>query len=492
MISKQKMTAKENFGQLSTPKKILTLFILMASDIFLVWLSFILAFFLRSEILPNIFQTFREIELAPFSNFLDLYYLAGVWTIIFATKKLYTKRYSFWEEVKVLVQSSTIASSVIMIFFFISRRQIGFSRTIIVMAWLLSLVLFPLSRFLIKTFLVKANLWKKKLLILGIQQTSLQILKNIKANKTMGYEVIGFLDDDPEKWGKKYFGVEVLGPVSQFEEIANTYKFKDIMVATPHLPRKKLEQLLSKCARISDSMWLIPRSGDFITEGVEIEIIGDVLSLYIKKNLAKPWNIALKDIFETSLTIIFVLVLLPVFIVIAFAIKFDSKGPVFYTQERIGHGKSIFKLFKFRSMYLDNDQRLAKYLETNPKAQKEWIRYKKLKNHDPRVTPMGKFLRRFSLDELPQLFNVLHGQMSLVGPRPYLPQELEGKETFKDIISLVKPGITGLWQISGRSELPFSRRISLDEYYIRNWSLWLDITILLKSLRVWLSHKGAY
>lgn len=486
------MTAKENFEQLSTTKKMFTFFILMISDILIVLLSFSLAFFMRSEILTQLFVKFKEIELAPFSNFLQYFYMASIWTIIFAYEKLYTKRFSFWEEVKVLLKSATIASSVIMIIFFISRRQIGFSRTIVVLAWLLSLILFPLCRYAIKTLLINSNLWKKKLLILGIQQTSLQVLKNIKANKTMGYEVIGFLDDDPEKIGKTYMGVEVLGPISQFEEIANTYKFKDIMIATPHLPRKKLEILLSKCARISDSMWLIPRSGDFITEGVEIEIIGDVLSLYFKKNLAKPWNIAIKDIYETILTILFVIVFLPVFLVIAITIKLDSKGPVFYIQERIGQGKSIFKLFKFRSMYLDNEERLTEYLKENPQARGEWDKYKKLKNHDPRVTPVGKFLRRYSLDELPQLFNVLQGKMSLAGPRPYLAKELEGKDTFKNVIALVKPGITGLWQISGRSELPFAKRISLDEYYIRNWSVWLDVTILLKSLKVWLSQKGAY
>jgi undecaprenyl-phosphate galactose phosphotransferase len=486
------MTDKENFGQLSTSKKVLTFLVLMISDILIALLSFILAFFIRSEILPQLFVRFKEIELAPFSNFLQYFYMASIWTIIFAYEKLYTKRFSFWEEVKVLLKSATIASSVIMIIFFISRKQIGFSRTIVVLAWMLSLVLFPLSRYVIKTLLINANLWKKKLLILGIQQTSLQVLKNIKANKTMGYEVIGFLDDDPEKLGKKYMGVEVLGPISQFEEIASTYKFKDIMIATPHLPRHKLETLLSKCARISDSMWLIPRSGDFITEGVDIEIIGDVLSLYFKKNLAKPWNIAIKNIYETSLTILFVILFLPVFLVIALAIKLDSKGPIFYIQERIGQAKSIFKLFKFRSMYMDNDERLTDYLKENPQARVEWDKYKKLKNHDPRVTPVGKFLRRYSLDELPQLFNVLQGKMSLVGPRPYLSKELEGKDTFKNVIALVKPGITGLWQISGRSELPFARRITLDEYYIRNWSVWLDVTILLKSFKVWFSQKGAY
>jgi undecaprenyl-phosphate galactose phosphotransferase len=239
-------------------------------------------------------------------------------------------------------------------------------------------------------------------------------------------------------------------------------------------------------------MWLIPRSGDFITEGVDLEILGNVLSLYIKKNLAKPWNIFIKTAFETCLTVLVTIPLIPVFLIIALAIRIDSPGRAVFTQQRIGHKKKTFNLFKFRSMHMHNEDILQKYLSENSEARKEWEQFKKLKNSDPRVTRVGKVIRRYSLDELPQLFNILRGEMSLVGPRPYLAEELEDKDFFKERISLVRPGITGLWQISGRSEIPFQERISLDEYYIRNWSLWLDITILLKSMKVWLSKEGAY
>jgi undecaprenyl-phosphate galactose phosphotransferase len=157
-LSEIEMTAKENFGQLSTTKKLVSLLTLIALDILTVILSYILAFFIRSEILPQLFLRFREIELAPFSNFQQYFYMAGVWTIIFAYEKLYTKRYSFWEEVKVLLKSATIASSVIMMIIFITRRHIEYSRTIVVLAWFLSLFLFPVFRFLIKMLLVKANL----------------------------------------------------------------------------------------------------------------------------------------------------------------------------------------------------------------------------------------------------------------------------------------------------------------------------------------------
>jgi undecaprenyl-phosphate galactose phosphotransferase len=308
----------------------------------------------------------------------------------------------------------------------------------------------------------------------------------------MGYEVLGFLDDDPSKTGKKFLGVKVLGPLSELENITKTLKSNDIMIATPHLPRKKLKELLLKCEIISDSMWLIPRSGDFITEGVEIEVLGEVLTLSIKKNLAKPWNIFMKSAFEKCLTLMALVVLAPLFFLISIAIKLDSKGPIFYTQKRLGQNKRMFNIIKFRSMYADSDAKLYEYIEQHPDKKQEWEKFKKLKDYDPRVTKVGNIIRKFSMDELPQFFNVLQGTMSLVGPRPYLLDELEGKDSFIGMISKVKPGITGLWQISGRSEIPFEQRNAIDEYYIRNWSLWLDITILLKSLKVLFSSKGAY
>jgi len=142
-------------------------------------------------------------------------------------------------------------------------------------------------------------------------------------------------------------------------------------------------------------------------------------------------------------------------------------------------------------MYVDSERRLRKYLRQNPAAAREWEVYRKLKN-DPRVTGVGKFLRKWSLDELPQLFNVLRGEMSLVGPRPYLPEERGRIGRYRKIIYRVKPGITGMWQIRGRSKLPFEVRLALDEFYVRNWSLWMDISILLQTVVVVISGKGAY
>ncbi len=473
-------------------KKIGSFAALIVSDLAVILLSFWLAYLIRKEIFPAVFATFEGLPLYPFNQFLSHFYIAIVWIFIFAYEKLYTKRYPIWTEVKVCLKSATLSSSIIMILIFLTKTQLIFSRTVVIQAWLLSLIFFPLFRYFTKLLLTRYNIWKKKLIILGVQQTSLSIVRNIKKNKTMGYEVLGFLDDDPRKIGRTFSGVKVLSPISELGSQTNAHQAKDIMVTTPHMSRRKIKELLSKCENLSDSMWLIPRSGDFITEGVEIEILGDVLTLYIKKNLAKPWNIFIKSIFEKLLTLTLILLLIPVFVFIAVATKLDSKGPVIFTQRRLGKNRKMFNVFKFRSMYLDSDTKLEEYLSNNSHARLEWDRYKKLKNHDPRVTKVGRAIRRYSMDELPQLFNVLIGNMSLVGPRPYLAEELKGKDVFTNTIAKVRPGITGLWQISGRSELPFEERIALDEYYIRNWSLWLDIVILLKSIKVLFSSEGAY
>lgn len=473
-------------------KKVASFIILVLSDLLVIFVSFWVAYLIRRQILPHIFTEFKGRQLFPFSVFLSQYYLTIIWISVFAYERLYTKRYLFWQEAKVLLKSATISSTLIILMIFITRQQIKFSRTIVVSAWLISLFLFPLFRYYIKVLLVKTNLWKRKILILGVHQTSFSILKNIRKNKTTGYEVLGFLDNDQEKIGKKFGGVKVIGTLSDIENITKKYQSKDLMITTPHLPRRKLKELLLKYQNISDSMWLIPRSGDFITEGVELEVIGDVLTLYIKKNLVRPWNTFIKNLFDKVITLILIVLFLPLFLAIAFSIKLDSKGPIIFIQKRLGKGKKIFNLFKFRSMFVNSDKRLAEYLNDNERAREEWEKYKKLKRYDPRVTRMGKIIRRYSLDELPQLFNVLIGKMSLVGPRPYLYEELKEEELFTNIIAKVRPGITGLWQISGRSELSFQDRLSLDEYYIRNWSLWLDTVILIKSIKALFSSKGAY
>jgi undecaprenyl-phosphate galactose phosphotransferase len=214
--------------------------------------------------------------------------------------------------------------------------------------------------------------------------------------------------------------------------------------------------------------------------------------LKINNNLKSPFNRFVKRCFDLLLSILLLPILIPVIAFLALLIKLDSPGPVFHIEGRFGKGKSIFNCIKFRTMHLNNEELLDAYLKTNPDAAGEWREYKKLKGPDPRVTKIGAFLRKTSLDELPQIFNVLTGQMSLVGSRPYLPREEKDMVLYIDMILLTPPGITGLWQVSGRNRLTFDDRLRLDAWYVLNWSVWLDLVILFKTVRVVLNKEGAY
>jgi Undecaprenyl-phosphate galactose phosphotransferase WbaP len=211
----------------------------------------------------------------------------------------------------------------------------------------------------------------------------------------------------------------------------------------------------------------------------------------VHNNLKSRINRWFKESFDISLAILLCVPLLPVLITITLLLKFSSTGPVFFAQRRVGQNGKIFSIYKFRTMHYGAEELLADLLANNPSLEEEYRKNRKLRN-DPRVTAFGRFLRRTSLDELPQLFNVLRGEMSLVGPRPAM--EVEIKKYYQELESeygLVKPGITGLWQVSGRSNNDFSMRVRLDLWYIKNWSLWLDLVILVRTVGVVLGRKGA-
>ena len=474
-------------------RKFICLLSLTLSDIAALLVSFLIAYFVRSQILPHIISGFKK-EPLPLLLQLRYGFLYGVLIIVlvFAFEKLYTKRFSFWEETKNLLKGITLSFILIMMIVFVSRRYLQYSRAVIILAGLLSLFLFPLFRLLVKKFLVNLNLWKKRVIILGTNGIAKLVAQEIKKNKILGYEVVGFLTDKKKEIGKKFGGFKIIGEIAQFEKLSKNLGIKDAIIALPITSQEKLIKVMEHCEKTAETVRVIPSVSNLFTMGVEIENFGDVLSLSVARNLIKPWSIFIKGLFEFILVFILSIFLLPVFLIIALAIKIDSPGPIMFIQKRLGKRHEIFRFFKFRSMYIDGDMKLEKYLKENIKAQKEWTKYQKIRENDPRVTRVGKVIRKYSLDELPQLINFFKRDMNLVGPRPYMPREIEKIGKSYEIISRIKPGITGMWQVRGRNILPFKERLLLDEYYIRNWSLWLDIVILLKTIKVLATREGAY
>jgi len=465
---------------------------LAATDILSLWLSFCLAYVLRRQALPNILSISQEPLGFAFLAKTNFTLAASLILLIFLFDKLYTQRFAFWEETRYVLKAIVLSFIALMLIIFISRRYESFSRAVIIFTCLFSTVLIPVMRFLIKNIFYSFAALRRKIFILGTNHLGSLVAKEISRNKILGYEIAGFLTEEKEKIGQSIEGYPVIGEISEFETLSKQHQVKEIIVALSGHSRNDLLQLLGHFEEKVESIRIIPTIGDIFSAGVKIEILGDILSLTVPRNLFKPNQLIVKSIFEFVITSMITLVLSPVLLIISLAIKLDSPGPIFYIQKRLGKDKKIFDLIKFRSMYVDGDQKLAVYLEKNPEAKREWETYRKLRGYDPRVTRVGRVIRKYSLDELPQLFNFFKRDLNLVGPRPYMPEELEKMGDKSKTISRVKPGITGLWQVRGRNLLTFNERLILDEFYIRNWSLWLDIVILIKTIKAVITREGAF
>ncbi|MBM3284405.1 MAG: exopolysaccharide biosynthesis polyprenyl glycosylphosphotransferase [Candidatus Aminicenantes bacterium] len=312
-------------------------------------------------------------------------------------------------------------------------------------------------------------------------------------NKSLGYVIAGFVSEKGGNIGQKLAGnIPVVGVLRDIRGLAAEHDARDVVIALSNNQQSELVQVVKSCELFIETIKVVPSLGSVFAYGVQVDELGDFLALSVPRNLVKPWNALLKKGFEFGLSLALLLLLAPLFLIIVVILKADSRGPIFFSQKRLGLRRRPFKIFKFRSMHSNHEARLKAHFRTHPEAEKEWETYRKLRGYDPRVSRVGKWLRKWSLDELPQLVNVLKGDMSLVGPRPYLSEELDGIGLVPDIIFQVKPGLTGLWQVRGRNILSFEERLAIDEFYIRNWSFWLDVIILFQTLKALVRREGAF
>lgn len=452
-------------------KKILVVFLLIFSDALVVTLAYFLAYLLRDRLLPLVISSLGP--LLPLKVLIARYYLLFAYIIAFAYERLYTQRFTTWEEIKHLWRGLFIATALTVIAIYVTRSY-SVSRAVVVLAFILSLIFLPLVRILVKRILRALKLWTKKVLMVGNDLTTQTLRKEILNNPNLGYEIVGELPKE-----------------SELSKVKSGF-FDCVIVSAATLPKETISNIFHQLEGNCDEFIIVPELALMQNVGVEIIQLESLLLMKFRYNLLQPANLILKRAIELLFVIFLLCLSLPFFLFAVIAIKLTSPGPVLFKQPRIGKNQKLFHCLKFRSMYQDAEARLDSLLKTQTVNQEEWKKYRKLKAKDPRVTSFGRFLRRFSLDELPQLFNTLKGEMSLVGPRPYLPNELEHIGPFINVITKVLPGMTGLWQISGRSELSFQERVRLDEYYVKNWSLWMDFVIILKTFAVVLKGKGAY
>ena len=380
----------------------------------------------------------------------------------------------------------------ILILYFMQASMLA-SRLYVVLFGFLTLFNIYVGRYILLKLLKKMNWLTKPVILIGAGKTAELVLSSFDRDLGYRYRVIGILDDSPisEDLPQKFL---LMGTLENAAEIIHDSSVKTVIITAPGMEKEKLQTLLAGIQPYVRDIIFVPDLIGVPLYNVEAQTLFNeqIMMLSLRNNLARRRNQIFKRFFDIVIGSLLCIPLVPIIFIIAFCIKLDSKGPAFFNAERIGKKGETFTCYKFRSMHLDSQKILEEYLAENPAAKEEWDTYAKLRDYDPRVTKVGKWIRKYSLDELPQILNVIKGDMSLVGPRPYLPREKEDIGEYLSTITLTVPGITGFWQTSGRNDVSFAGRVVMDTWYVRNWSIWLDLMYLFKTAKIVLTGKGAY
>jgi len=473
-------------------RKTLEVFCLLLVDLSAFYLSLLIAWVFRAEVLPLIMPGLPPF-IFSYAHFAAMWWIPAIFLLFLFLEGLYDNNLPFWDETRILLKSLSLSSVTLLAIVTLGQMGDIVSRIVLIALWCTAACIFPIFRLWGKKYLHTAGIRREKVLIIGAGNAGRLVLEGLQREKHMGYEVVGLLDDDSRKLGTTIQGTTVLGHVSEYPAFIKDLGVETVIIAIPSLPPDSLSALTAGVQNHAVNTMIIPDLRGIALVNTELAhlFVEEIFLINIRNNLKSFTNKLVKRLFDITLSIIALPVILPVIGVIGIMIRIESQGAAIYAHERIGRKGRPFKCYKFRTMQRDAEEKLKEMLEGNELLRTEWESSWKLRD-DPRVTKTGRFLRRSSLDELPQIFNVLKGEMSLVGPRPYLPRELAQIGERIKVIGSAKPGITGLWQVSGRSDTGYRYRVKLDLWYVMNWSLWLDIVILLKTVRVVLKAEGAY
>ena len=464
--------------------------IFVCSDYIAVLLAVGSAYLVRTDLLPQI------ITLQTFSGIPDIYtYMTIPGIVIFFMHfgRMYRRRLSLWQQTEKIFEVTVYSLVFILTIMYMTETVKQVSRPFMLALGVFMFTFLTFGRHLVKKFLFAFELWQIPIVIIGAGKTAELLLKAFQEDDSLGYNVVGLIDDNPEV--SPAFGrIPVIGNFEQTENAIKKTGVGHVVIAAPGLERGKLVELVYRLQLNSLKVTFVPDLFEIPVGTLEMETLFNekAVLLTISNNLAQYHNLISKRLFDIVVSTLSFLFVLPVLLLIALFIRLDSPGVAIFVDKRIGKNGQIFNCYKFRTMHSNSDAVLKGYLQDNPEALTEWNQYAKLRSYDPRVTRLGKLLRKYSLDELPQFINVLKGEMSLVGPRPYLPREKEQMGYYTETIIKTRPGVTGLWQVSGRNDVTFEKRLTLDCWYIRNWSLWLDMVLLAKTIKVVFGKKGAY
>lgn len=459
-------------------------------DVLLINVAFRVAYWLRYDL-----QLFRSVDPAnnvPYSVYLPL---VGLLTLILLLANRREGAYdlprgrSFFDEIYGVVNATTTAIMLLIVLVFFYRR-LFYSRIIFVYAGILIVVLLGLARLVRQVLLARlrqAGLGVDRVLIIGAGEVGRAVMRNLVAQPELGYRLVGFLDDDPERGSTDIGPFKALGPLENLPQVVREHAIDQVIITLPWQYHRKTVYLVAEAERSGVRARVVPDLFQLSLGGVDVEAINGIPLISVKDTALSGFNLLVKRTFDLVLASLALLVLMPLCLVIALAIRLDSPGPILFRQQRAGRRGRPFMVYKFRSMIENAESELERLRALN-EASGPMFKIKE----DPRRTRVGRFLRATSLDEVPQFLNVLRGEMSLVGPRPALLSEVAQYQDWHRKRLEAQPGMTGLWQVSGRSNLSFDEMAMLDIYYIENWSLGLDISILFRTVPQVLFAEGAY
>ncbi len=340
---------------------------------------------------------------------------------------------------------------------------------------------------MILEFLRQSGYNSVNLLIVGTGKRAQQFIDTVQTHSKWGLNIVGLVDDEPGKVGTYVKGFKVLGRLKDIPRLLHDYVIDNVVFVVPRRWLGKIEEAIIACENEGVGAYISIDLYNTKISRLKQSNLGEFPLLEFETVPAKEWELFIKRVVDVILSVLGIIVAAPLFILIGIGIKLSSKGPIFFKQERCGLNGRRFTLYKFRTMRVGADI-VKKELERKNEMRGPVFKIK----HDPRVYPFGRFLRKTSMDELPQLFNVLKGDMSIVGPRPPLPVEVDMYEIWQRRRLSLKPGLTCIWQVSGRNDIDFEEWMRMDLDYIDNWSFWLDLKIMFKTIFVVLFGYGAY
>ncbi|MEK7278330.1 MAG: sugar transferase [Chloroflexota bacterium] len=461
-----------------------------ALDALLILASSVLAWYLRYEA-----QWFRIVEPGfynPLAAYTGLFgSLVVILIIVLALTGAYTPRRGTPLVSEIIrIFNAAVVGIVIVVAFTFGLRPLAYSRLLFFYDGVLIVVLLGVARMIrrrVEAQLRQRGIGVERVLIVGAGEVGRAVMRTMVARPDLGYQVVGFVDDDPARGTTDVGRFHALGGLDNIEPLLTAERVDEVIITLPWMYQRKIAGLVGVCERLKVRPRVVPDLFQPSLSRVDVDDLGGIPLIGIKEHHLPREGVLIKRVIDIAVSMIGLLLSSPLFLAAAVLIKLDSPGPVFFRQMRAGQHGRLFSVIKFRSMQKGAEEQLPALAELNEASGPLF----KIKD-DPRRTRVGRLLRRMSVDELPQLINVLRGEMSIVGPRPALPIEVEKYETWQRQRLEAPQGITGLPQVSGRSDLTFDEICLLDIYYIENWSPTLDVTIMLRTIPQVLFGSGAY